>query len=158
MIDPSELLNETFTDANSTELIPIPENLNEDPYQGVAKKLEIKTGPMTTDPSRSWMKLSITWEIQDEDVKEFVQRDNPTVRQDLFLDTADGGGLDMGRGKNIGLGKLREALNMNKEGEPFGLSMIEGQYAGILVEHEEYTPDGEDEPLYIPKVKRIVAI
>jgi hypothetical protein len=42
----------------------------------------------------------------------------------------------MGKGKNVGLGKLREALGLNTPGEPFSFSMITGRLAKGFVQHE----------------------
>jgi hypothetical protein len=41
----------------------------------------------------------------------------------------------MSKGKNIGLGRLREAVNMNDENTPFSFAMLPGQAATISVSH-----------------------
>lgn len=81
--------------------------------------------------------MDITYDIQDAAVKEALGRDKVTVRQTLWLDIdGETGGLDMGKGKNVGLGRLREALNMNSG--PFNPNMLNG--AGpvrVVVSHAE---------------------
>jgi len=55
------------------------------------------------------------------------------------------------KGKNIGLGRIREALGMNKPGEPFAFSMIAGRMAKVIVSHR---PVGED---LFPEIKKIAS-
>lgn len=56
----------------------------------------------------------------------------------VFLDTNAGGNLDWGAGKNGGLRRWREALDMNRAGEPFSLRMMQGRRIKVKVKHDPY--------------------
>jgi len=58
-----------------------------------------------------------------------------------MLDLDSQGRVDMSKGKNIGLGRLREAVGKNNEGEQFSFSMLPGLMAKIAVTHRI---NGED--------------
>ena len=47
----------------------------------------------------------------------------------------------MGKGQNVGLGRLRESLNLNDPTKAFAFRQLEGQMAKIKVDHQ---PDKED--------------
>ena len=41
----------------------------------------------------------------------------------------------MGKGQNVGLGRLREAVGLNSPGQPFAFSMLTGRVAKVVVKH-----------------------
>lgn len=65
----------------------------------------------------------------------------PTIYHNIFLDATPQGTLDMGPFKNADLGKLREALGMNVEGQPWSFQGFVGRaFTGML----EYRPNEQD--------------
>jgi hypothetical protein len=136
MFDVDNFLNQTVNDSNDTSLINPPDNMSGDGYMVLAGKVDCRTWQKRDDPSISGLALDIQWEIQDESVKSFCGRDKIICKQGIMLDLTDSGELDMGKGKNVGLGKLREALGLNTPGEPFSFSMITGRLAKGFVRHE----------------------
>lgn len=86
---------------------------------------------------------NLSWLVMDDAVKTKTGLEKPTVRQTLWLDVTDAGGLDLGEGKNVGLGKLRDALGQNKKGKAWNPSMLMGARATIKVTHapNEKDPD-----------------
>ena len=60
----------------------------------------------------------------------------PTVRQSIFLDVTDSGGLDMGPFKNGDLNRLRDAIGMNQEGQRWSMTDLIGKAAKIKVVHK----------------------
>lgn len=137
MFDPEQFLNMQVTESNDTKTIPVPVG----EYTAVAEEVKCRQWQSKQDPSKSGLTLDITWSIDDSTVKELLGRDKVTVRQGIMLDLTDSGGLDMGRGRNIGLGRLREALNLNTPGQPFSFSMVAGRIAKVSVSHRI---DGEN--------------
>lgn len=137
MFDPNQFLDQQFTEANDTKLIPVPAG----EFVAVTEEAKIVPWQSKDDPSKSGLKLQVTWAIDDEGVKGVTGRDKVTVRQEIMLDLNDAGMLDFGRGKNTRLGKLRDALNLNTPGQPFSFSMIAGRVARITVGH---TPNPKD--------------
>lgn len=128
--DPSTFLNQTFTEENSTVLTPCPEG----EYPSIAEKVDVNTW-QKRDGSASGLKLDIVWDIQDEQVKAATGREPTRVRQSIMLDLTDTGQLDMGKGKNVNLGRLREATDLNQAGQPFSFAMIQGRMAKVAVKH-----------------------
>lgn len=136
--DPNTFLSTTFNESNDTTVVPVPAG----EYLAIAEKVEAKTWSKK-DGSATGLKLSVLWDIQSEEVKAFIGRD-PKASQDIMLDLTEEGNLDMGKGKNVGLGRLREALDLNTPGQPFSPPMIVGRMAKILVTHEP----GEGDTVY----------
>lgn len=132
VFDPDMFMNQQTTESSSTVYTPVPEK----EYQGVIK--EVKAGTAGDKPV-----LNITWAIDDQEAKDATGLDEPTVRQTIWLDLTPAGGLDMGKGKNVGLGKLREALGQNEPGRPWSPGMLSGQVAQITVKHRAGKEPGE---------------
>ena len=131
MFDPNQLLDAQFTEANDTKTIPIPQG----EYTAYAEEVKLVPWQSKTDPTNSGLKLQIVWSIDDSAVKELLGRDKVTSRQDIMLDMTETGQLDMGKGRNVGLGRLREALNLNTAGRPFAFTQIPGNAAKVLIAH-----------------------
>lgn len=147
MFNPDTFLQATSTEANDTKKIPCPAG----EYIAIAEKVEARQW-QSKDGLKSGIALDITWAIDDPAVKEVVGRDNVQVRQGLMLDMLESGGLDMGKGKNIALGRVREATGLNVPGQPFAPSMIQGRAAKVTVSHRV---DGED--IY-DEIKKVAAL
>ncbi len=128
--DPQAFLDSSVTEANDTKVIPVP--IGE--YLGVIEKLAPRQW-QSKDGTQSGLALDITWLIEDDEVKQFLGRDTVTVRQGIMLDVLPNGSLDMSKGKNIGLGRLREAVGMNNPGQPFSFLQLPGQMARVSVKH-----------------------
>lgn len=137
MFNPEQFLDMQITESNDTKTIPVPAG----EYTAVAEEVKCRQWQSKQDPSKSGLTLDITWSIDDAAVKGLLGRDKVTVRQGIMLDITDSGGLDMGKGRNIGLGRLREAIGLNTPGQPFSFSMIAGRVAKVNVSHRI---DGEN--------------
>jgi hypothetical protein len=128
--DPATFLNTTVEGELDTKVTPCPVG----EYLGISEKVDVKPWA-SKDGSSSGLKVIILWDIQDENVKALLGRDKILVPQDIMLDLTEEGGLDMGKGKNVGLGRVREALDMNKPGEPFAIGNMQGRMATVVVSH-----------------------
>lgn len=107
-----------------TEYTPIPEA----EYTALIKEVKADTTPKG-NPF-----LELIWIIDDQGVRDLIGMDEPTVRQTLWLDINDGGGLEFGKNKNIQLNKVRSALGQN-DGKPWSPNMMRGQPATVLIKH-----------------------
>ena len=87
--------------------------------------------------------MDVTWLILDEEVKKETELERPTCRQGFFLDINDKGGLDRGKNKNVGLGRLLEALGINK-GDKWSPEGLKGSLAVVRVEHKPNEGDPEN--------------
>lgn len=148
MFDPNAFLDMQVTENNDTKTIPVPVG----EFTAVASKVDCRQWQSKNDPSMSGLTLDITWDIDDAGVKEALGRDKVIVRQGIMLDLTESGGLDMGKGRNIDLGKLREGLNLNQPGQPFSFSMIPGRVAKVVVSHRI---DGENIYAKVKGVARV---
>lgn len=129
MFSPEQFLDTQITESNATEFVPIPVG----EYLGVADKVDVKQWAKKDDPSVCGLKLVITWGLDDAGLKELLNREKISVRQDIMLELTESGGLDMGKGRNVGLGRLREAVGLNTPGQAFSFSMLPGRMAKVLV-------------------------
>lgn len=129
--DPNTFLNQEYEGVLDTKVIPCPAG----EFPAISEKVDVVPWA-SRDGSKSGLKAQIIWDIQDDNVKAVCQRDTVKVRQDIMLDlTEDGNSLDMGKGKNIGLGRLREALGMNQPGQSFSFPAMQGRLATVKVSH-----------------------
>lgn len=125
-----------YAESNDTSLIP----LDDGEYPAIAKDVKLRLVD-TKDGER--VVCDIVWTVDDEAQKEKTGRDNLTVRQSVFLDRRDDGSLDFGKGKNVSLGKLREAVGLNQPGAPFNFKMIEGRPAIVKVTSRQDKNDSD---------------
>jgi hypothetical protein len=131
MFDPSQFLDTQLTETNDTKVTPVPEG----EYTAVVKEITSRTWSSKSDPTKSGVTLDLIWSLDDSNVRQLLGRDEVTVKQGVMLDLTDAGGLDMGKGRNVGLGRLREAFDLNKPGVPFSPSMFAGRVAKVSVKH-----------------------
>ena len=127
---------ETFLDQNitgqmDTKVIPVPPG----EYRAVVKEIKPRQWKSKDDPTLSGVALDIIWVLDAPEVAETLGRKELQVKQGIMLDIDDKGQIIVEKGKNIGLGRLREALNMNDPKKPFSFSSIPGQMAKVLVTH-----------------------
>ncbi len=107
-----------------TEFTPIPEA----EYQALIK--EVKPG--TTTKGSTYME--VIWIIDNPEVRELLGMDEPTAKQTVWLDFNDAGALEFGKNKNVGLGRLRDALAQNT-GSPWKPTDLLGQVATVDIKH-----------------------
>lgn len=123
--NPDTFLNTETSDANATAYTPVPEG----EFQAAIKAVK----PRVLTDGRAV--LDITWSVDDEVARQETGMAEPSVRQTIWLDTTESGGLDFGKGKNVGLGRLREAVGQNQAGKPWAPGMLVGQVAKVKVGH-----------------------
>jgi hypothetical protein len=139
MFDPNTFLSETVTGANDTKYVPVPQG----EYPAIIKEVKARQMDRKDRPGEKSTVADIVYEIDDANVKQVTGLDNPTVRQSVWLDLTPNGKLDMSKGKNIQLGKLREALGLNDDTKPFSFDQLPGRAAIIAIEHNPGKNEGE---------------
>jgi hypothetical protein len=130
--NPDTFLNTETSSANSVQYTPVPEG----EFNAAIKAIK----PRVLTDGRAV--LDVTWTVDDEQARNETGMAEPSVRQTVWLDTTESGGLDFGKGKNVGLGKLRDAVNQNASGKPWAPGMLVGQVAKIKVSHSIDKRDG----------------
>lgn len=130
--NPDLFMQTSVEGKNATQRIPFPVRK----YPGVIKEVVVRQSPGVKDPTAVWTfcDLTVTLSVPPE-LLEQTGRRNSDLRFSFLLDvlTNDKGetiGLDMGKGKNIQLGRLREALGQNT-GDAWNFGKLRG--AGPLM-------------------------
>lgn len=134
--DPTSFLSSTVTGANDTVIVPVPRGQ----YMGIIEKVTARQWN-SKDGTKSGIAIDVQWIVEDAQVKAELARDTVTVKQGIMLDTTPEGQLDVSKGKNIGLGRLRDAVGRNDPNVPFSFDQLPGSTARILVDHRP-TDDG----------------
>ena len=134
--DAQAFLDATVSSSNDTRIVPVPVG----EYFGIIDKVAPRQW-QSKDGTQSGIALDIVWLVEDAAVKQLLGRETVTCKQGIMLDLTPVGGLDLSSGKNIGLGRLREAVGKNQEGEAFAFSMLPGLSAKISVSHRTHGDD-----------------
>jgi hypothetical protein len=124
--DAEAFQNSVISDANSTATIPWPQA----EYVGTIKKAEIRSGTISKGDraGQPWAGLSVQVEVD----RSFLPDGASSVASGMImLDLTDAGGLDSRAGRNVNLGRLREAVGLNVPGQPFSFPMLEGRTVKI---------------------------
>lgn len=141
MFDPDNFLNQETNEETSTEYTPIPEG----EYQAVVDEVK---GRQTDD----YTVLDVTWRL---DKPEDEDAHGKTVRQSIFLDLTESGGIAGGKGKNVQLGRLRAAVNQNQPGQNWAPSHLLGQVALVSVKN---VPSKKDDGAIYSNIKGVAAL
>lgn len=123
--NPENFMNSSTNEASDTQYLQVPEGEFSAVIDGVT--------PRTTQTGKAL--LNVKWKVIDEAAQEATGMAEPSVFQTIWLDISESGGLDMGKGKNVGLGKLREVLGQNKPGQAWSPGMLVGGVAKVKVAH-----------------------
>jgi hypothetical protein len=127
----------TFEGENSTETIPVPAG----EWHFDIAKIDVTAWQSRDDPAKGGLKFTAMLRITDPEVQQLTQRENNLVRFEGFLDMTPDGGLDMGKGMNVAIGRLREAVGFNAPGVPWTFDMLVGRSGGkVRVKHRPH-PD-----------------
>lgn len=85
--------------------------------------------------------VDVIWGVSDGAVTEATGMSMVRVRQSIFIDLTGQGGLATGPGKNVQLGRLREAVKQNDPTKPWSFGMLKNAVAKIKVEQ---SPNAKD--------------
>ncbi len=144
--DAQALLNATTAEANSTKLLPAPVG----DYVGQVSKVDVKSG-VSKSTGEIWCRLELYLESEDPKLEQIGMK-KKNFRADALLELTPMGTIDTGQGKNVALGRMREAAGLNQPGQPFSLGMFQGQVFKFTVEHQ---PDQNDPEKIYERVKAL---
>lgn len=150
--DPAAFEGLIIDEANETKTTPVPEG----DYRGIIESVKVDAIDIQRG-ERAGQKvpiLKVTYELEDDTgkLKELLNREKVTVRQDIWIDLNENGGIAFGPNLNVGLGRLREAVGLNKPGKAFSFKMLEG--AGPVIVH--VTQETRDADVFnrVPRVSK----
>jgi len=119
--DPDTFM-QTSTDQSMDTEYPV---MPEDEYQAfINKVIARKFVDKETGEDRGI--LDVLFEVSSDKAKKATGQDTPIAKMGVFLELEENGALALGMGKNVKLGKLREAAKQNKPGKPWSPPMLEG--------------------------------
>jgi len=148
MFDPQSFLDQEIQGENSTVAVPCPAG----DYTAIVDKINLRQWQKKDDPSVSGITLEVFWSIDSQEVRELLGREKVLVKQGIMLDLTEAGGIDMGKGRNVSLGKLRQALDLNNAGQAFSFNTLPGRVAKVKVTHR---PDQVDPEKIYPEVTMV---
>lgn len=137
--NPDTFLQTNYADATSTATVLLPK----DDYVGVIKDLVPRQVQGTKDPSKYYLFLDFQVEIGTPGaLKEELGRDISRIRDSISIELLEGSNaIDMGKGKNVKLGRLRDAAGQNISGEAWNPSMLNGAAVKVSVIQEPSDKD-----------------
>jgi hypothetical protein len=121
--NPDQFMQAQFNGKLDTVIPALPE----DDYRAIIDDVTFREVD-TKEGLRNIMRLR--WKITDDAKLAQINRKSASVNQDLWLDITPAGALDEGEGKNVGLGRVLEALNLN--GQNWSPGMLKGMGPCIL--------------------------
>lgn len=153
IFDPEAFLSSSIEAELDTSFTPLPEADYRASIERVDAK-QIDSRDKAGEPRQSTI-LNVVWKILDEEALARIGRATATVRQDIWLDLNSSGGLDTSKGKNIRLGRLRDAVKQNTPGVPWTPQSLIGQVALI---HVTLRPDAKDPDTIYNDVSKVTAL
>jgi hypothetical protein len=131
--NPDAFLNTDVEGSNDTIELELPRAFYEAQVDSVNPRVI-----QPRDGGEQKLIVEVVWELDDEQVKSMFGR-TLKAKQSLWIDTVGGpqGMMDTGKGKNVQLGKLREALRQNDPGKKWNWNMLIGQRASVMAFHED---------------------
>jgi hypothetical protein len=152
MFNPDDFKGGTTTEQGSTVVVPCPVG----EYVAKIEKVDFRQNAGVKDPTKVYTFGDLTYEIDSDEVRRICERDKVTVRQSIIIDvTPDGKGFDMGKGKNVGLNRVREAVGQNVAGQPWSPTMLEGKICKVRVKHR---PDENDPTIQYAEVAAVAKL
>ena len=127
MFDPDAFAQTTIDTPMSTRYEPIPEI----EYQAVVGEAKPKSTPNGN------ALIEVRWEL---DAPDDDRAHNKRVKQTIWLDIDQNGMLDCSKGKNVPLGRLREALGQNVG--TWNPSMLVGAVGIVFVKDDPPKEEG----------------
>lgn len=133
---------------SSSSLLPIPAG----EYNAIIEDYKFNQG-VSKKNNENYVSMLITYSIIDDtgELARAIARP-PKVSHTYFVDTNASGAFDFGQGKNVWLGKIRNAVGMNAPGQSFSFSMLKGQALRIVVSTE---PSKDDPEVIYNRVKSV---
>jgi hypothetical protein len=134
--DPTAFLDSATTEAFE-KLPPLPVGA----YTAVIGSMDTKTGDKQDGSQWTQIIVPLTVQVPADVQVSHKMPDTLKMTDRIFLDLTPAGHLDTAPGRNSHLRKYRQALGMNKPGEPFAPRLMEGRVIQINIEHEIYNEE-----------------
>lgn len=133
-------LQQTVEAKLSTKRIPHPDGIFD---EGQIVDLQLKSGT-AKESGKQWARLEVIIQATDPAIREEMklpEGQEAKVRFECFLDLDENNNLDVSEGKNIQLGKLRNAAGQNSD-ESWSIMDLKSAVVGYKVKHR-FNEDGD---------------
>ncbi len=134
VFDPDAFMQSSTDSAMDTVLTPVPHGDRKGQVDNIKVRQNEKDGEVYTI-------MDVSWHILDEESKKATGLEKPVCRQSVFLDLTPEGALDNGKGTNIQLGRLREAVGQNSKGKKWSPSMLVSALALCHIDPDKNDPE-----------------
>jgi hypothetical protein len=136
MFDANQFMQSSSSEAFDTKF----QTIDAGEYTGTVAEVTPKQFESKKEPGTYFTVLEIKWNLQltAADIEK-LGRDSASVRQTIFLDLNEQGNMAIGKGKNIALGRLRDALGQNVPGQSWGPGNLIGAAGVVTVKHNMRT-------------------
>ena len=136
--NPELFLQTSYNQETSTKSEP----LEPGEYVGLIQNLNPRQVQGKQDPTKTYVFLDMEIKVNTPPEQlARVGRESSNLRYSVGVEFNESGAIDMGKGKNIGLGRLREAVGQNVSGQPWSPAMLNNQMVKVKVGQ---TPNPKD--------------
>lgn len=147
--DANSFMEQNFKTELDVRLTPVPEG------EYIAQIIDVKLREVQFRKIEgTGVGIDITWEITDDNVRRAMNMEHPQARQSFLLDLDADGRLDLGKNKNVRLGRVLSATGLNSK-RGWSLPMLKFQTAFIKVEQRA---DDDDPEIVYSDVKRVAPL
>ena len=151
--DAEAFLNQTVDGPMATYLPPPPEGEYLARIGGEQDDVKIDSVQGKKDPTKTFVRLTLMWDIIDEQLKAALGREKIRVRDGFLLDT-ENGQLKHGPEDNTALGSRRDAVGLNDG--TFNINMLRG--AGPAMIRLSHRADPSDPQRKYAEVSRVAPL
>ncbi len=141
IFDAKQFLKSTTSAAGSTKV----EQCNPGEYVAKIDTIDFRqaaAGEKSRTPGAILTFCDISYEIDSAEERQRLGREKVTARQSMIVDlSADGKSLDMARGKNVTLNRVRDAVGQNVDGQEWSPEMLSGKLLRVKVEPQKNNPE-----------------
>lgn len=136
--NPAAFMAQSVQGASSTKRNTIPEGVYPFITEAVVPE-NMRLAQGKKDPSKWYLflDLKLRCQLPPEIAVEYGDTVG-TIFHSITIDRTENGSLDMGKGKNVQLGRIREAFGMNDPSRPFSFTDLGGKSGMVKVKHELY--------------------
>ena len=151
--DAEKFLNQTIHQPMSTATTPCPEGEYKAFIDDGDRAISFREGGTDRNGNDLSPQCIVLFNIMDDRVRDQLKRDKILVPLNIWLDV-QGDKLDLSEGKNVGLGRLRKALDQNDG--PWSPQMMKGK--GPLMVKVGQRSDKTDPTIKYAEVVRVAKI
>ncbi len=152
--DATAFMNQTVDAPMATYVAPPPEGECLARVGSEEDDVKIESFPGKKDPSKTYVRVTLMWDVVDEAYKALAGRETIRIRDQFLLDIDDvTNQIKTGPEDNVALGQRREALGLNTS-MGFSLSQLRG--AGPAMIRIKHRADDRDPQRKYAEIGRVV--